>query len=503
MRRAALSFVFLLAPIVFDDAPSTVNNDDSCDIGLYPAATLLLPYFEVETAKRGTDTLFTITNVGHLPQIAHVTIWTDWGFPVLTFPIFLTGYDVQSISLYDVIVNGIIAPGSSPGTSSLINLGSQSASNSANPNITTQDCGALAGVIAPTTRAAMQRALVMGIDNAPGFSGCGTVRVGSDASTHLTANMADGYVTIDVVSRCSSTSPANPEYFTNEILFDNVLTGDFMTIRKEGIPYSSANPLVHIRAVPEGGPAGMTPLPNTAATPLPYTFYGRYINGQTISNFPITPHLDRRQPLGSTFAARWANDGSVPFGTNFKIWREGVAGSPSCQSVLPNSALHVKEFVRFDEHENPTVILKCTTICVGPIQDTLPSTSSMSTTNTSLFPPTLTTPGDRAGWMFLNLDSGVSEQTINRLAHPDFPQLRASQNWVVVSMMSGPAATLAAEFDATSLGNGCSPPAAISVANKGTATIGPAGGVLVCPLGFTIGISQACTPAYTGTNANP
>ena len=26
-------------------APATTNNDDSCDIGNYPAATLLLPYF--------------------------------------------------------------------------------------------------------------------------------------------------------------------------------------------------------------------------------------------------------------------------------------------------------------------------------------------------------------------------------------------------------------------------------------------------------------------------
>ena len=42
-------------------------------------------------------TLFTITNVTRLPQIAHVTVWTDWSFPVLDFNIFLTGYDVQGI----------------------------------------------------------------------------------------------------------------------------------------------------------------------------------------------------------------------------------------------------------------------------------------------------------------------------------------------------------------------------------------------------------------------
>src|SRR6266581_4042122 len=62
--------------------PTTTNNDDSCDIGVAPAATLLLPYFEVDLVNRTTTTLFTITNVSRLPQIAHVTIWTDRSFAV-------------------------------------------------------------------------------------------------------------------------------------------------------------------------------------------------------------------------------------------------------------------------------------------------------------------------------------------------------------------------------------------------------------------------------------
>ncbi len=45
--------------------PTTTNNDDTCDISVAPAATLLLPYFEVETAAvaNARSTLFTITNV--------------------------------------------------------------------------------------------------------------------------------------------------------------------------------------------------------------------------------------------------------------------------------------------------------------------------------------------------------------------------------------------------------------------------------------------------------
>src|SRR6476469_558383 len=88
--------------------PTTTNNDDSCDIGVAPAATLLLPYFEVDYTNRTQDTLFTITNTSRYPQIAHVTVWTDWSFPVLDFNIFLTGYDVQGINLFDIIVRDII-----------------------------------------------------------------------------------------------------------------------------------------------------------------------------------------------------------------------------------------------------------------------------------------------------------------------------------------------------------------------------------------------------------
>src|SRR5262245_24090407 len=105
-------------------APATTNNDDSCDISVAPAATLLLPYFEVDLANAaGETTLFTITNVSQLPQIAHVTIWTDFSFPVLDFNIFLTGYDVQSINLFDIISRGRIAE---PGTSSDSDTGRRS-----------------------------------------------------------------------------------------------------------------------------------------------------------------------------------------------------------------------------------------------------------------------------------------------------------------------------------------------------------------------------------------
>jgi hypothetical protein len=60
---------------------------------------------------------------------------------------------------------------------------------------------------------------------------------------------------------------------------------------------------------------------------------------------------------------------------------------------------------------------------------------------------------------------------------------------------------MVAEFDAASLGNGCTPAALISTVNGGSGIIGPAGGVFVCPPGTSLanGTSALCT----GTNINP
>jgi hypothetical protein len=79
--------------------------------------------------------------------------------------------------------------------------------------------------------------------------------------------------------------------------------------------------------------------------------------------------------------------------------------------------------------------------------------------------------------------------------------VRPSQNWVIVEMFGSVGANrLTVDFDAAWLGNGCSPAAFTSTANAaGGVPIGPAGGVFVCPPGFTTTSGAACT----GTNTTP
>ena len=413
-------------------SPRTIDNDDSCDIKVTPAATLLLPYFEVDLLSReGQTTLFTVTNVSREPQIARVTVWTDWAFPVLSFNLFLTGYDVQAINLYDVLALGRIAE---PGTSSRSAVGRRSGDNDANPLLDLSSCGNLVSRLSETVLRDLQTALTTGRTTS-----CGTKGVGGVHSNAI------GYLTIDLVQNCGTRLPTDAGYFASDLLFDNVLIGDYQEVASAQ-NFSKGNAMVHIRAIPEGG------LPGSAITGFRRTFYSRLQAGGTV---------DRRQPLPSTFAARWIAGGSSGFRTDFKIWREGVTGSSAGCSVSANATVDLPDIVRFDEEENPTTYqFDCPILCPVPFIGT-PVAGRFGSSH-SLFPDNPN--GAVAGWMYFNLD----HQPIGSSPPYEFAQ----QNWVIVSMAAE--GRYSVDFDATALGNGCSPPAEITDDDGDAPAIGPA-----------------------------
>ena len=512
--------------------PSTTNNDDSCDIGTAPAATLLLPYFAV-ARDRSRNTAFTLVNTVDRPQIAHITIWTDWSFPVIDFNVFLTGYDVQALSLHDIIFNAVIGPtgttasgtttgGSTTTGTGLSPIGDLADQLNANPNFAAPiGCANLPGAIPPNIATAVQNALISGTYVIPGTTAsCGVNLVGSTASSAAGSlhpvDTAVGYVTIDVASYCSLRLPTDPVYFRSEILFDNVLTGDWQIFDSSPASnFAGGSPLVHIRAIPEGGPAN-APLAG-AQTNLPFTFYARYINDVVVPAIP--DNYDRRQPLPHTFAARYITGGAGAFSTNFRVWREGVTGSSAsvvvtdCVTAGLNQALSITEVVRFDEHENHTIFNVSSGVSPAtPTFVNLPEAANVPVSG-DRFPLMPTVAGDVGGWMYLNLDlfgetpSGAADLVLHPLFGP-----RPSQNWVTVSMTGSGASAgaLAVDFDATWLGNGCSPFTPVSIANQpGGVIIGPAGsgvsllaplsGTLVCPNQGTC-VTNAFRPA---TNATP
>jgi len=484
----------LLCSAAFAGSPTSTNNDDTCDVNVGPAATLLLPYFEVDVSgNTGQTTLFTVTNVTRYPQIAHVTLWTDRGFPVMAFNIFLTGYDVQGINLADILVRGLIAPPS--GTSTTTTPGTLSAANTSNPNLRSPlDCSTNPSQIPQTIAAALRTTLTTGVSTANSCTEVGAVH----------AN-AVGYATIDLVASCTLRSPNDPLYYTTDILFDNVLIGDYQQIgpHPAGQAASSfdagGNPMVHIRAIPEGGGAG-----SNVGTALPYTFYDRYT--------PVARRtLDRRQPLPTTYATRFIQGGPNAFRTNLTIWREGI-GNGSCDDARASAAMTVAEVFRFDEHENPSAVAPVICTCLPPTA-MLAATSSTSSADPQ-YPAVVSV--DVGGWLYLNLNNGGSTtysvtKDIGGAPGPTNARTalapagstttigpRPNQNWVTVTMFGNLGTSrMTAEFDAASLGNGCSPAAFPS----STVPIGPAGGALVCPPNTTL--TNGTTTQCTGTNVNP
>ncbi len=417
MRTAAIVALLLFAVTAF-------AADDGCDLTLRPAATLLLPYFEVDLKspqQQAAQTLFTIQNTSRLPQVAHVVLWTDWGFPVLDFNIFLTGYDVQGINLYDILVRATIAPGPfvNGGTSSNVTVptnptaGSQPAYNDQNPKISLTFCSNLPGRFSKPLLDDLQ--LIFTTGKASGAS------IPCIASTGGTHTNAVGYVTIDVMSLCSFALPFQANYWT-EVLYDNVFTGDYQQITpRDGRLTVQGGPLVHIRAVPEG-------------TTLPHTFYERWAPNMS----------DRRQPLPAVFAPRYVSGSAGGFKTALKVWREATPPATPCSDYSANNNIPFVDTVRFDEHENATIIPSGCIILCPPAQ---PGTSAVSVVPVTSSPliPTSSYADDAGGWLYLNL---------------------GSQGWVISSMSA--TGIDAVDVAATALANGCTP------APKPNAEIGPA-----------------------------
>jgi hypothetical protein len=410
-------------------APHSTNNDDTCDIGLLPAATLLLPYFEVDIsapAGQGETTLFTVTNVTGEEQIAHVTLWTDFAFPVIDFNIYLTGYDTQSINLYDVIALGHLAPPGGTGST----VSPRGEWSRANGDVDLTNCHNLPSSVPTPYVIRMKEAFTIGRVQALG-SDAACTNIGSIHTN------AVGYATIDLVGSCVATTVLDPAYSTTVLRHDNVLMGDVIQVNGSQ-NFAQGSPMVHIRAMPDDGrPANFE-----------RTFYGHY---QSAGD----PKADRRQPLPTMFAARWIDGGTGNFETSLKIWRESsTTASALCRDYYAKRPTW-RELTTFDDEENGVGVQPEECPCL-PVEGLfiLPSTGRYAVDGGSF--PVLSN-GAVAGWIYLNL----------ALENED-----ARQAWVVTSMRAQ--GRYSVDSDATALGNGCSPSATSSQFTHGTGTIGPA-----------------------------
>jgi hypothetical protein len=276
-QRLAVCAVLLAAAL--GAAADPMLAAASCPTSQGSAATLLFPYFEVDL-DGGRTTLLAIGGDRGFQEstLARVTLWTDWGVPTLAFDLFLRSGDLQTINLRDLFATGD-APVTRP------------------PAGAYPDCaGRLGGhLVTPATLQLQHTGRSI-------FGFC-------FASPRRDPMLATGYVTVDVVKRCSlptgnpsTPNPSTSLYFNLVASTDNELWGDFMLVDGDQ-SYASGQSAVAIKA-----DTGLF-------RPGDYTFYGKFVRWTA---------RDARRPLSGQWSARYAQEVSfVPFeGTELIVWRD-------------------------------------------------------------------------------------------------------------------------------------------------------------------------------------
>lgn len=292
----------------------------ACRLGVQPAATLLVPWFEVDLGSaQGPTTLIAVTNTDSAPRLARVTLWTDWAVPTTSFDLYLTGFDVTTLNLRDVFVGQLPGTGSEESPHGVLSGGA-----TAFEGCTTHD---LATDLTPA-RAAHVRSRHLG-EPSPIDSLCA-----ASPRSGAHRQLATGYVTVDVVRRCSDLTPADPGYFGESGVASNanVLMGEVLYVGP-GDDSAQGETAVHLVADPFTFRRGDN------------TFYGRYSRGD-----------DARQPLPSRWATRFMAGGPFSGGTELIVWRD--TGSPDAEPVGCGTGpswgpLSDRGVSYFDEEENP------------------------------------------------------------------------------------------------------------------------------------------------------
>jgi len=409
--RSASQFflLFLVAAVVALSAPSAVRAD-VCSIDEMPAATLLLPYFEVDpNNSSGLTTLFAINNAGPAAVLANVEVWTDLGVPTLGFQVYLTGYDVQTINLRDVF-NGSLpqtAPAGQDPQDTISPKGVYS------QDINFPGCSQLQLPYQPLPGSfiAHLRAAHSGQFSAI-LNGC----AGQD---HGDGRLR-GYVTVDTVSDCTLRTAIDAGYFGagGVVTNQNVLWGDVIYLDPAN-QYSDGDNLVRIKAFPG------------AFAPGDQTFYGRY---DQMSG------ADARQALGSAWASRYVNGGAFSGGTDLIVWQDsGRIGRPFlCGATPPGFPLRHQQELTFDEEEQ-TLFLPIDPQPPDPSFDAFPAEANKVHLGSPAFPVPY-----NFGWIFLDLKVPGSG------AAPLF-----RQSWVAVSLKAQ--GQYSVGFSATPLDTACAP----------------------------------------------
>ncbi len=339
LRATLCALLALLAFSVLTASPAraAIGTTDTV-----PAATLLLPYFEVDLGnENGVQTAVRLSNASATAILVKATMWTDYGVPTYGFLIYFPGYASADVDLR-LLFKGIVPVTASAGQDPTDQISPKGAFSQ---DINFASC---TGIL-PASR--LPAATVTALSNAhTGQSS--TLLSGNCGGAAHGDNIARGYITFDTVNNCTPRMPGDVGYFgnggTGDATNQNAMTGNVLYLnRAQNLTYSE--PLVHIEAAPGIGVSGSTPISPLTSGTGSYTFYGRY-DGFTA--------IDNREPLASISHGRYLNGG--PFGsvTQLVVWRDpGVAVTPfACGATPAGFPLAQTEVVAFDEQEHPAKV---------------------------------------------------------------------------------------------------------------------------------------------------
>jgi hypothetical protein len=348
----------LLLAVMVALVGSGVAYANFCARDNVPAATLLVPYAVVDLNAdnsinyNGYTTLLAVTNVSSDRQLIHVTVWSAMSNPVVDFDEVLSGYDVWTVNLRDVLAGRFdyFDTGTNPtgffGGSRDPNTGT-SADNSGNVCAWGPAANTKGGVAGPALNAAIdtdgKNPGVNSYDGDPinpnssnclypygNLSTLSSVIIGGlqqdihggltqDAAncsvtgaldpvspawlTNLTTRPVFFYVTVDVVNLCSIAFPNQKTYYDPSIPASrNVLTGDIIYLN-QAANFSESIPTVAIESDKV----------QAARLGVGNTFYGRYDTSST------TIQHDYREPLPNAYGFRYINKNGVT--SEVRVWK--------------------------------------------------------------------------------------------------------------------------------------------------------------------------------------
>jgi len=339
-----------------------------CAIDNVPAATLLIPYFEVDFEKRHSKKLertkITIVNTNPAPILAHVILWTDLSVPTFNFDIFLTGFDVQAFDVDRLFLDGVIPVASIPDDVDFDTSECTSCSESGCINFS------------PGNDFTLEDLLFAHIGNPVAFHDgqCMARRSGA---------VARGYITIDAANACSRLYPGDSGYFENGgtgvASNNNFLQATITT-------YSSK----FLREVPAFAIEAGTS--DGLSTDGNFTFYGRY-NGFDAS--------DNRECGAGNWSVPYRKENK--FKTEVIVWRDsGVSQAPfDCGEDPDWYPLDTTQIVIFDQQEEFREL------------DGFPFPAE--TQRVSVGKKPLNSGSFRSGWAFFNLNASSAE--VERFGH--------------------------------------------------------------------------------------